>query len=65
MKDPDTKGKEEGGAIPEKADTPRAQRIRRIKEQVQSGTYRVDPRAVADKMVDDAVEKVRSRSRAH
>lgn len=65
VKDPDDKGKEEEGAIPEKADTPRAERIRRIKEQVRSGTYRVDSGAVADKLLDDAMEKIRSRSRVH
>lgn len=65
MRDPDGKGKEEGGAIPETGDAARAQRIRRIREQIRSGAYRVDPAAVADRIVDDAVEKVRSRCRPH
>lgn len=65
MRDPDGKGKEQGGAIPEADDAARAQRIRSIQEQIRSGAYRVDPGAVAARIVDDAVEKVRSRSRPH
>lgn len=69
MKDPDRKGKEKGkemeGVVPEKTAAARTQRLRRIKEQVKDGTYRVDSGAVAEKMVDDAVEKIRSRARIH
>lgn len=63
--DPDGKGKEEGGAIPGTSDAARAQRIRRLREQILSGSYRVDSGAVAARIVKDAVEKVRSRSRQH
>lgn len=34
-----------------------------LRDQVHDGTYRVDPDAVAEKMVDDAVRKIRSRIR--
>jgi anti-sigma28 factor (negative regulator of flagellin synthesis) len=63
--DPDKKGQEEAGAISDEGDAARAQRIRSIKEEIQSGAYRVDPGAVAARIVDDAVEKIRSRSRLH
>ncbi len=39
----------------------RAKSVAGIKKKVESGKYRVQPKKVADKMVDDAVREIRSR----
>ena len=41
----------------------RLRRIRQIQDALRSGTYRVDGRLVAEKMVSDAVRQLRERSR--
>lgn len=41
----------------------RLQRIRQIREALRNGTYRIDGRLVAEKMVSDAVRRLRERSR--
>jgi len=40
----------------------RLRRIREIREALRNGTYRVDGRLVAEKMVSDAVRRLRERS---
>jgi len=58
------KSKKSGGdrtsAPPEST---RRKKIVSLRNRVNEGTYRVDPDAVAEKMVDDAVRKIRSRIR--
>lgn len=39
----------------------RARSVARIKIKVETGKYRVEPKKVADKMVEDAVRTIRSR----
>ena len=39
----------------------RAKSVAGIKKKVESGKYRVEPKKVADKMVEDAIRVVRSR----
>ena len=39
----------------------RRNRIEHLKAMVEKGTYRVDAREVAEKMVEDAVRAIRSR----
>ncbi len=38
-------------------------RVNAIKVGLDSGKYRVEPKKVADKMVDDAIREIRSRKR--
>lgn len=57
------KGKSGGDPSPGPPDSIRKIRIVTLRDQVNDGTYRVDPHAVAEKMVDDAVQKIRSRIR--
>lgn len=57
------KGKSGGNRSPGTPDSSRRKKIVSLRDQVNDGTYRVDPNAVAEKMVDDAVQKIRSRIR--
>ena len=57
------KKKEGNGAGSQKEESVRGKRVATIRTQVNSGTFRVEPDAVASKMVDDAVKKIRSRIR--
>jgi len=57
------KGKSGGNSSPGTPESTRKKRIVCLRDQVNGGTYRVDPDAVAEKMVDDAVQKIRSRIR--
>lgn len=41
----------------------RARSVARIKIKVETGRYRVEPKKVADKMVEDAIRSIRSRGR--
>ncbi len=41
--------------------TDRTKSVAGIKKKVESGKYRVEPKKVADKMVEDAIRDVRSR----
>jgi anti-sigma28 factor (negative regulator of flagellin synthesis) len=40
----------------------RARSVARIKIKVEAGKYRVEPKKVADKMVEDAIRSIRTRS---
>ena len=57
------KRKEGNGSGSPQEESVRGKRVATIRKQVSSGTFRVDPDAVAAKMVDDAVKKIRSRIR--
>lgn len=39
----------------------RKERVDRIKETIDNGNFAVEPRKVADKIIDDALRKIRSR----
>ncbi len=49
------------GSIPKGKGSGRTGRVSRIKAKVETGKYRVAPKKVADKMVEDAIREVRSR----
>lgn len=49
-----------GGGIDKKASI-RRKRTDLLKEKVEKGTYRVNPMKVAEKMVEDAIRRIRSR----
>lgn len=51
------------GAGSPQEESGRRKRVATIREKVNGGTFRVEPDAVASKMVDDAVKKIRSRNR--
>jgi len=57
---PKKSGGERTSAQPESS---RRKKVVSLRNRVNEGTYRVDPDAVAEKMVDDAVRKIRSRIR--
>lgn len=57
------KRKEGNGTGSPQEESVRRKRVATIREQVNGGTFRVEPDAVAEKMVDDAVKKIRSRIR--
>lgn len=58
------KPKKSGGdRTSEHPESPRRKKVVSLRNRVNEGTYRVDPDAVAEKMVDDAVRKIRSRIR--
>jgi len=58
------KSKKSGGdRTPAQPESSRCRKVVSLRNRVNEGTYRVDPDAVAEKMVDDAVRKIRSRIR--
>lgn len=57
------KGKSGGDPSPRTEESSRGKRIVCLRNQVNEGTYRVDADAIAEKMVNDAVSKIRSRIR--
>lgn len=63
MKSPGPGGKKGNGSISNGKKSPREKRIDRLKGKVEKGTYRVKPKMVADKMVEDAVQRIRYRIR--
>ncbi len=42
---------------------PRSRKVESIRETYRNGNYRVEPKKVADRMVDDAVKEIRARRR--
>lgn len=57
------KRKEGNGSGSPQDEAVRGKRVAVIREKVNDGTFRVESDAVAAKMVDDAVKKIRSRNR--
>jgi len=49
------------GPIPKGKRPDRTKSVAGIKKKVENGKYRVEPKKVADKMVEDAIREVRSR----
>ena len=64
MNSPGAGGKKGNGSVPEGKESTRQKRTDLLREKVEKGTYRVNPKKVADKMVEDAVRAVRSRDRS-
>jgi anti-sigma28 factor (negative regulator of flagellin synthesis) len=60
VKSPDSGGKRGDGRVPAAKST-RQKRVDLLKGKVEKGTYRVKPKKVANKMVEDAVRSIRSR----
>ena len=61
MKSPGSGGKGGNGTGPAGKESTRQKRVDLLKGKVEKGTYRVKPKKVANKMVEDAVRKIRSR----
>jgi hypothetical protein len=61
VKSPGSGGKRGNGRGPAAKRSPRQKRVDLLKGKVEKGTYRVKPKKVADKMVEDAVRTIRSR----
>ena len=61
MKSPGSGGKRGDGPGPAGKKSTRQKRVDLLKGKVEKGTYRVKPKKVATKMVEDAVRKIRSR----
>ncbi len=49
------------GSIPNGKEAGRTRRVSGIRTKVETGKYRVEPKKVADKMVEDAIREARSR----
>ena len=63
MNSPGPGGKKGNGSIPDGKKSSRQKRIERLKGKVEQGTYHVRLKELADKMVEDAVRRIRSRIR--
>ncbi len=50
-----------GGPAPKDKGSARMKRVNGIKGKLEKGRYRIEPKKVADKMVDDAIREIRSR----
>lgn len=61
MNSPGAGGKKGNGSVPEGKESTRQKRTDLLREKVEKGTYRVNAKKVADKMVEDAVRLIRSR----
>ncbi|HJX73113.1 MAG TPA: flagellar biosynthesis anti-sigma factor FlgM [Candidatus Deferrimicrobiaceae bacterium] len=61
MKSPGSDGKRGDGPGPAGKKSPREKRVDLLKGKVEKGIFRVKPKKVADKMVEDAVRTIRSR----
>ncbi len=61
MSSPGAGGNKGNGPGPAKRKSVRQKRVDRLKQKVKAGTYRVKPKKVAEKMVEDAVRSIRSR----
>lgn len=51
------------GPVPKGKGSARLKRINGIKGRLENGKYRIEPKKVADKMVEDAIREIRSRGR--
>ena len=54
-------GKKGNGPDAVRKPSARRKRIERLKAMVEKGTYRVNPKEIAEKMIEDAVRAIRSR----
>jgi len=58
---PGAGGKKGNGSGIDKKESIRRKRLELLKEQVKKGTYRVKPMKVAEKIIEDAIRRIRSR----
>jgi anti-sigma28 factor (negative regulator of flagellin synthesis) len=58
---PGSSGKKGNGSGPARDDSARRKRIELLKEKVEKGTYRVNAKKVAEKLVEEALRTIRSR----
>jgi anti-sigma28 factor (negative regulator of flagellin synthesis) len=61
VKSPESGGKRGDGRGSAAKKSTRQKRVDLLKGKVENGTYRVKPKKVANKMVEDAVRTIRSR----
>jgi hypothetical protein len=61
VKSPGSGGKRGDGPGPAAKKSTRQKRVDLLKGKVEKGTFRVKPKKVANKMVEDAVRTIRSR----
>jgi hypothetical protein len=61
VKSPGSGGNRGDGPCPAAKKSTRQKRVDLLKGKVEKGTYRVKPKKVANKMVEDAVRTIRSR----
>ena len=61
MNRPGASGKKGNGSGIDRKTLMRRKRVERLKEKVEKGTYRVKPMKVAEKMIENAVRRIRSR----
>lgn len=60
MNNPGAGGKKGNGSGPSGNVTARKKRVELLREKVERGTYRVHPRKVAEKIIEDALRAIRS-----
>jgi len=58
---PGAGGKKGNGSGIDRKASIRRKRVELLKEKVEKATYRVEPMKVAEKMIEDAVRRIRSR----
>ncbi|MDH3384140.1 MAG: flagellar biosynthesis anti-sigma factor FlgM [Deltaproteobacteria bacterium] len=61
MNRPGASGKKGNGSGIDRKTSIRRKRVERLKEKVEKGTYRVKPMKVAEKMIENAVRRIRFR----
>lgn len=61
MNRPGAGGKKGNGSGIDGKASIRRKRLELLKEKVEKGTYRVEPMKLAEKMIEDAVRRIRSR----
>ncbi len=54
-------GSDVNGPMPKGKGSARTTRVNLIKGRLESGRYRIEPKKVAEKMVEDAIRDIRSR----
>jgi len=59
---PGAGGKKGNGSGPARDMSARKKRVELFKEKVEKGTYRVDSKKVAEKLVEEALRTIRSRA---
>ncbi|MDX1815745.1 MAG: flagellar biosynthesis anti-sigma factor FlgM [Thermodesulfobacteriota bacterium] len=61
MNRPGAGGKKGNGSGIDRKSSIRRKRVELLKEKVERGTYRVDPMKLAEKLIENAVRRIRSR----
>ena len=61
MNKPGAGGKKGNGSGPARDTSARKKRVELLKEKVEKGTYRVNSKKVAEKLIEEALRTIRSR----